>query len=58
MSKEITIKLTKEELRLLTGLMMNAKFGMLKGIDESWRPIINSLAEKLSLEDIRQSVKN
>jgi len=56
MKETITIELTKDELRLLTSIMLSGKFIGLRGVHKDWQPVINALAEKLSIKDIQTSV--
>ncbi len=52
-----TLEMTKEELKLLTSIMMLVKFGGMPSMHKDWRPVVNTLAERLSLMDIRTLVR-
>jgi hypothetical protein len=54
-AKKIPFELSLDELRFLTSIMTWVNIGMFRDIDRSWYPVINELAQRLSLLDIRQS---
>lgn len=57
MKEEVTLNFTNEEIRLLSSLMMNARYGLIRGLDSNWMPTVVSLSDKFSLAQIRQAAK-
>lgn len=55
-NKNIKLEITKEELKIMTGIMMLIRMGGFKDLHKDWYPVVSELAEKLSLLDIRQNL--
>ncbi len=53
----IEIKLTKEEHKLVTAILMMPHIGMVMPIHEDNRPLLSKVAQDFSLRDIRKSIE-
>lgn len=57
MDEKITVELTKQEHVMITALLMMHHTGLIIKVHEAHRPLLNELAQRFSLENIRLMIK-